>query len=120
MSELEEKLGTILNNPQLMQQIMGMAQALGATQPVQSAENPSREPTSNPLNPPDMKAIQSLAGIARQNGIDANQQALLKALCPYISRSRVTKLERAMGAARMAGAASAFLNAGGLQLLTGR
>ena len=33
MSELEEKLGTILSNPQLMQQISAMAQALGQAPP---------------------------------------------------------------------------------------
>jgi len=64
--------------------------------------------------------VQSLAGIAGQGGMDANQQALLKAISPYVSRERAAKLERAMRAAAMAGAASAFLNAGGLQLISGR
>ena len=55
-----------------------------------------------------------------QTGIDSNQKSLLHALSPYLSTNRVQKLERAMQAARLAGAASAFLNAGGLQMLTGR
>ena len=29
MDEMEEKLGSILNNPQMMQQIMSMAQSMG-------------------------------------------------------------------------------------------
>lgn len=120
MSELEEKLGAILNNPQMMQQIVGMAQALGASQPKQEAPKPQQEQPSPQMPNIDPKMLQSLAGITRQGGMDTNQQALLKALSPYLSRDRVIKLERAMRAAKMAGAASAFLNAGGLQMLTGR
>jgi hypothetical protein len=53
-------------------------------------------------------------------GTDSNQKALLQALSPYLSPHRVQKLERAMHAAKLAGAASGFLSAGGLQMLTGR
>lgn len=121
MSEMEEKLGAILSNPQLMQQIMSMAQAMGGGQTSQKAEPAKQpEPAPAPLPNLDPRMLQSLAGIAQQGGVDQNQQALLRALSPYLSRDRVTKLERAMRAARMAGAASAFLNSGGLQLLTGR
>ncbi len=120
MSELEEKLGSVLNNPQLMQQIMSMAQSLGAVQSQKPEENKQPEPSPAPLPSLDPKLLQGLAGMARNNGVDQNQEALLHALSPYLSRDRVSKLERAMRAARMAGAASAFVNAGGLQLLTGR
>lgn len=119
MSEMEEKLGAILNNPQMMQQIISMAQAMGGGQQ-QRQEERKPEPTPAPIPNFDPKMLQSLAGMAQQNGVDQNQQALLRALSPYLSRERVSKLERAMRAARMAGAASAFLNSGGLQLLTGR
>lgn len=124
MSEMEEKLGAILNNPQMMQQIMAMAQALGGGQP-QTEEPPKQQkspdpPSSGALPNLDPKMLQGLAGMAKQGGVDQNQQALLRALSPYLSRNRISKLERAMQAARMAGAASMFLNSGGLQLLTGR
>ena len=33
MDELEDKIGAVLGNPQLMQQIMSMAQALGQSSP---------------------------------------------------------------------------------------
>ncbi len=115
MSELEEKLGSVLNNPQLMQQIMAMAQSLGASQP----QSPPKQESPAPPNL-DPKLLQNIAGLARQGNVDSNQQALLCALGPYLSRERVGKLERAMKAARMAGAASVFLNSGGLQLLNGR
>lgn len=112
MSELEEKIGSVLNNPQLMQQIMAMAQSMNQPHPEPSKEEPA------PIFDPAL--LQKLAGLAGQNQVDGNQQALLNALCPYLSRDRVGKLERAMRAARLAGAASAFLNAGGLNLLSGR
>lgn len=122
MSELEEKLGAVLNNPQLMQQILSMAQALGGGQGQVQKQEPQKpqEPAAPSLPNLDPRMLQSLAGMARQGGVDQNQQALLQALSPYLSQTKVGKLERAMRAARMAGAASAFLNAGGLQLLTGR
>lgn len=120
MSELEEKLGSILNNPQLMQQIMGMAQTLGSQQPNRDEPKAPPQQQSSPLPDFDPRLLQGLARIAGQSGTDTNQQALLNALSPYLSRSRVHKLERAMHAARMAGVASAFLGSGGLQMLTGR
>ena len=124
MSEMEEKLGAILNNPQMMQQIMSMAQAMSQQPASQQAqkEEPPRQPDPAPpaMSDLDLGMVQKLSGMARQGGVDQNQQALLRALSPYISRQRIQKLERAMRAAKMARAASTFLNAGGLQMLTGR
>ena len=113
MSELDERLNSLLNNPQLMQQIASMAQAMGSSTP-EDAE---------PAPPPaglDPKLMQTMAGALGNTGVDSNQKALLHALSPYISPYRVQKLERAMQAAKLAGAASGFLSAGGLQMLTGR
>lgn len=123
MSEMEEKLGAILSNPQMMQQIMSMAQAMSP--PPEPQGRPEQPPEPAPPAPappalPDFSVMQKLAGMTRQSGIDKNQQALLRALSPYISRERSAKLEKAMRAAKMARLASAFLNAGGLDMLTGR
>jgi len=123
MSELEEKLGAVLNNPQLMQQIFSMAQAMNNQAPPKEAPpkpSPSPQPSLPALPDIDPNLIRSLAGMAQQSGVDKNQQALLKALSPYLSQAKVNKLERAMRAARMANLASSFLNSGGLQLLSGR
>jgi hypothetical protein len=123
MSEMEEKLGAILSNPQMMQQIMSMAQAMSPPpEPQGRPEQPPEPapPASAPPALPDFSVMQKLAGMTRQSGIDKNQQALLRALSPYISRERSAKLEKAMRAAKMARLASAFLNAGGLDMLTGR
>lgn len=101
MSELEEKLGQVLANPQMMQQIMSLAQSLGA--------NSQEKPPEPEKQMPDVSMIQNLAGLAGSTGVDPNQKALLRALTPYVSRDRVHKLERAMEAARMAQLASGLL-----------
>lgn len=117
MSELEEKLGNILSDPNMMQQIMGMAKMLSGQQP----ETPKQEiPPTPPMPQIDGNMLKALSGIASQGGIDQHQDSLLKALHPYLSQNRIGKLERAMSAAKMASAASAFLNAGGLGLLNMR
>lgn len=116
MSEMEDKLGAILNNPQMMQQIMSMAQSIGnGSAPEQKQETSA---IATPSFDPGM--LKSIAGLAGNSGIDKNQQTLLRALGPYLSKDRIQKLEKAMRAAKMARAASAFLGSGALQSLTGR
>lgn len=116
MSELEEKLSALMSNPQLMQQITAMAQSMGKS-PQQP--EPAEQPVSGP-SLPDSRLLHLLSQTTGHAAADGNQQALLQALSPYLSTNRMQKLERAMRAARLAGTASAFLNSGGLQLLSGR
>ncbi len=116
MSELEERLNALMSNPQLMQQIASMAQAMGGQSGGEPAE-PQEQPPAFSMDP---KLLQTLAQTVSQTAADGNQQALLQALSPFVSGYRLQKLERAMQAARLAGAASAFFSAGGLQMLTGR
>ena len=122
-NELEEKLGAILSDPQMMQKIQAMAQSLGqnagqeASQPV---PQPQQAPPSRQVPPVDLAMVQQLAGIAGQTGIDHDQKALLSALSPYIAGAKISKLENAMRAAKMARLASSFLGNGGLQKLMGR
>lgn len=124
MAEMEDRLNSILGNPQMMQQIMAMAQALGQTQgdPPKQEESKSEPPPQQSQMPSgnELAAMQKLFGMARQSGIDKNQQNLLKALGPYLSRERIAKLEKAMRAAKMAGLASTVLGNSGLSFLSGR
>lgn len=110
MSELEEKLGALLSNPQLMQQISSLVQAVG--QPSQPAPSPPPMPEPSPPEL-DFSQLQGLASLLQSNRTDANQQALLTALSPYLSPWRVGKLERAMRASKMAGLASVLLRGDG-------
>ena len=118
-NNLEEKLGAILSDPQMMQKIQSMAQSLNLSSP---AEPASSAPSSQEHTAPniDLAMVQKLSGLAGQTGIDKNQQTLLSALSPYISQNKVAKLENAMRAAKMAKLASSFMGSGGLQHLMGR
>lgn len=111
---MEEKLGAILNDPNMMQQIMAMAQSLGNSAP----EKQQEEKKSGQAV--DTAMLQKVSGILGNSGVDQQQKLLLQALSPYLSRDRVTKLENAMRAAKMAKLASSFLGNGGLQNLMGR
>lgn len=117
MDSMEDKLGAILNNPQMMQQIMALAQTM----------NQSEAKTPEPVKPEppqpsgfDLNTLAKLGNLAKRGNIDREQQNLLRALTPYLSREKIAKLERAMHAAKMASMASSFLNAGGMQFLSGR
>lgn len=114
MDQMEDKLGAILNNPQLMQQIMSMAQSLGKSTPQAQPEPAPSLPDFDPA------MLAKLSGFIGQGNVDGNQQALLTALHPYLSHRKVDKLEKAMRAAKLARMASSFLGQGGLSLLTGR
>lgn len=122
MGDMEDKLGAILNDPKMMQQIMSMAQALGQTQnpPIPEAPPPKPEPGPPPMPELDFAMLQKLSGLARQGSIDRDQQALLKALAPFLGTAHIQKLERAMRAAKLARFASAALGQGGLSSLLGR
>ena len=104
MGDFEDKLASVMNNPEMMEKIMNLAQSMGSTPPPSQPEIPE-----NPLPDMDISMLQKLSGFARQSGIDKNQQSLLQALTPYISQHRVARLERAMRAAKMAGFATSFL-----------
>lgn len=120
MEAMEEKLAAIMNNPEMMQQIMSLAQSLGNA-PQMNDEKNREVPNQKQTHPlPDLSILQNLSGFAGQSSIDQNQKQLLMALSPYLSSERVCKLENAMRAAKLARLASTFLGNGGLQMLTGR
>ena len=105
MAELEEKLNALLNDPNMMQQLMSMAQSIGG---------PSQKSDSTPDIDPAM--LKKISMLANQGSIDKNQKTLLNALHPYLSQQRIRKLEKAMRAAHMAKAASGVFNSGLFQL----
>lgn len=112
MDDFQAQLGAILGNPEMMSQIMNMAQQLGNA--TQEAPPPPSVPPEAPLENLDVAAIAKVAGLAGQAGIDRNQQALLGALNPYLSQDRIRRLEKAMRAAKIAGIASTVLGSSGI------
>ncbi len=102
MDDMEEKLGAILNDPKMMQNIMAMAQSFQKGEPTP----PCKEPAGPEI---DLKMVKNLSRLAGQSRIEPREQALLRALGAYLSRERIQKLERAMKAARLAKLASGVL-----------
>ena len=117
MEDMESKMGAILQNPELMQKIMSLAQSINGPQ---KEETPPIQQDAPILPDIDFATIQKIAGLAQKSGIDGNQQNLLRALRPYLTQERIMKLEKAMRAAKLASLASGFLGNGGLSSLLGR
>lgn len=113
MEGLEEKLGAVLSNPQVMQQIMSIAATMG-----ESSQTPqSQQSNAQGIDPGLIGKLSMLAG---QAGIDSNQRTLLHALSPYLSTDRIHRLERAMQAAKTARLATDLIGSGALSNLIGR
>lgn len=112
MSEFEEKLESILGNPHAMEQIMSLAQSLGASSP--SSPPPSHtEPPSEPSVPSslldslgigqlDPRLISGVAQLlAKSQSTDDDRVALLQALRPFVKEQRYAKLDKAVQIARL-------------------
>lgn len=117
VAEFDEKLNSILSNPDAMSQIMQLAQSLSSGQ-----EQPSAPPSPPPPPPPvtrqsapaqdmlsslagglDPKLLTRLLPIIQELGSqqDSNARALLYALRPYLREDRQEKVERALQLARL-------------------
>ena len=97
MSELEDRINSVLSDPDQMEKIMGMAKSLMGGSEEKSA------PASNPfselgIDPSSLGRISRLMSGA-QGG---EKQALLEAMKPYLSEKRRTKMDKAMKIARLA------------------
>ena len=117
MAEFDEKLNSILSNPDAMSQIMQLAQSLSGGQEQPSAPpSPPPPPTPAPRqSAPAQDMLSSLAGgldtklltrllpISQELGgqQDSNARALLYALRPYLREDRQEKVERALQLARL-------------------
>ena len=116
MAEFDDKLNSILGNPEIMNQIMSMAGALNQqsqnatppqqTQQPQSQPQPQAQNASMPFNP---AAMQGMMEMLSKTQIDPKQRNLIHALQGYLPSDRVQKLEKAMQAAKIAKYASAAL-----------
>ena len=127
MEDMEQKMNAILNDPQMMGKIMSMAQALSHSDPAPPgpkdtprSDSTSKEEPGFSMPDIDPSLLQKLSGFMGQNRIDKDQQSLLRALSPYLSRDRIHKLEKAMRAARLARVASSFMGSSALQTFLGR
>ena len=126
MAEFDEKLNSLLSNPEAMARIMQMAQSLSGGQAQQPPQQPLQQPVRPAPPPPPAQApppsggdlLSSLSGLT--GGIDptmltkllpliqelgsqndSNARQLLYALRPYLKPERQEKIERALQLARL-------------------
>lgn len=130
MAEFDEKLNSILSNPEAMAQIMQLAQSLGGGETQQSAPPPPPQQQSawSPPPPPpaggggdplsaltggmDPKLITRLLPLLQELGgqRDSNARNLLYALRPYLRSDRQEKIERSLQLARLFRLGKKFLS----------
>ena len=112
MAEFDEKLNSILSNPDAMSQIMQLAQSLSGeaeTPPPKQAGPDLSSLFSGGIDPSLLSKllplIQDLGG-----GKDSNARQLLYALRPYLKQERQEKIERALQLARLFRIGTKFLS----------
>ena len=134
MAEFDEKLNSLLSNPEAMAQIMQMAQSLSGGQAQQVPQAPPQQPPP-PRPPPPVQQAASPGGnpLAALSGLtsgmdtamltkllpliqelgsqnDSNARQLLYALRPYLKPDRQEKIERALQLARLFHLGKKFLS----------
>ncbi len=114
MSDFDEKLNSILNNPDSMAQIMQLAQSLsGGSQSSSAGPTPSFTPPSAPPPPPpgnttaedcfDPKMLHRFLPLIKemQSQESSNASQLLLALRPYLKAEKQEKVGRAIQIAKL-------------------
>lgn len=102
MDDLERQLNSILSDPKQMEQIAGLARSLMGD----GAQGSTPEPG------PDTALLGRIASLM-QSGGEGREQALLKAMAPYLSEKRRGKLDNALRLAKLARIARLAMEQGG-------
>lgn len=126
MNEWEEKLNTLLSDPDAMSQVVNMAQALSAQMggSAPQGEGNAAPPPQNASPPPDAgnpfsqlgsidpELLQRLIPVIKQMNRPESSEtsAFLYALRPFLKPSRRDKVDRAVQLARMIHLAKTFFN----------
>lgn len=110
MDEFEEKLNSVLSDPEQMQKIMSIAQSLGASMPQMtmepSAQQPpsdqeSTEPSPERRQSAPVQTSDAAALLKQASRLDKKQENLLNALRPFLRPARRQKFDRALQIARI-------------------
>lgn len=121
MAEFDDKLNSILSNPDAMAQIMQLAQSIGGgdgppaqTPPAQQTPPAARSGDlfSSLAGGLDPKLLLRLMPLIQELGgqRDSNAKQLLYALRPYLKPERQEKVERALQLARLFHLGKKFLS----------
>ncbi len=107
MEEISQKLNEILQDPVRIQQIKEMASAMGLNTAEEAMEPPNIQ-----------EALQQFSHVLHQTEAkEHRQQALMRALIPYLSPRRQVKLEKAIQLSRLSRLAGAALQNSALSSL---
>ena len=109
MAEFEEKLQSILGNPELMGQIMTMAGAMNQ----QQQSPPPPPPQMQAGLPFDPGAMAGMMQMLKATQLEPRQRQLIQALRGFVPDDRLVRLEKAMQASLIAKFASTAMNQGG-------
>lgn len=110
MAEFEEKLQSILGNPELMGQIMSMAGAMNQQQPPPPPPPPPQQSAGLPFDP---NAMAGMLNLLKATQLEPKQRQLIQALRGFVPDDRLVRLEKAMQASLIARFASTAMNQGG-------
>lgn len=110
MAEFEEKLNSILSNPELMGQIMSMAGAMNQQQPPPPPTPSQPAFGSMPIDPGAMAGMMQML---KATQLEPKQRQLIQALRGFVPEDRLVRLEKAMQASLIAKFASNAMNQGG-------
>ena len=105
MNELEDKLNSLLNDPEQMERFAGFAKSvMGGISAPDKSETPDI----------DMGMIKKIGSLMSGSGAKSSRdEKLLEAMKPYLSEKRRSKMDRAMKIAQLASIANAAALFGG-------
>ena len=94
MSDIQDKINKILNDPEALKQVQSLGAQLGlsGSAPVNQAPDP---PSSPPVSGDMMNALAKFAPMMSSFSEDDDVSRLLNALRPFLSEEKQLKLDRA-------------------------
>ena len=102
MSDFEDRLNSILNDPVQMDKITSMAKSLmGGTETPQEPSKKEMKKETGVFESFDPAMLGRLTKVVGGMNRNDDKRALLEAMKPYLSQGRREKLERAMKLAKM-------------------
>ena len=116
MSDFEDKLGAILNDPQAMGKIMSLAQSLAGGENQAKGTDESQQANPTEWNQADSERSEGILRadgldpgmiemgirlLREYNSVDNRSAALLEALRPFVRTQRYKKVDRAVQIARL-------------------
>ena len=116
MAEFEDQLNSILSNPQIMGQILSMANSMGASAP---PSPPPQTAPPKPQSPPpgisgglpfDPRAMMGMMELLKSTQLGQRERNLICALRGFVPEDRLIRLEKAMQASRIAKFAGEAMN----------